>query len=312
MLQRVEGIQGTRARLFMSRHKIYTMAAEIERHPQFESIMRMHFILLQGPYRQRPFFYKNVLKYGRFMVLMTLLSRYFSQRYPLLSEVRNVCVARGFCSKNSLESFYLLLRATGLMTIGGHPDDRRLRTFRPCGLAFSELRKTLNSLIKPMLELYPRCPVLDHVDSLDDQAFLGVYFRGYKQLLDRDLILCELVPECRWLLHKDGGHMLMLALYFDALAPSHQGSGFKGTSYLRLARDASVSKTHLIRLVQEGETRGYFAVHDKSIIQVLPDFMSLVSRIISLCFVMALYAVKTGSDNWFHDSSPLPFNETVT
>lgn len=278
----------------MLKHVIGKMAADLEADPQFERVMRRHHELLKEPCLKRPFFYKNVLKYGRFMVLMTLLSRYFSQPYPLLSEVRTFCMGRGFCSKNSLESFYLLLRATGLMTVVGHPDDRRLRTFHPSELAYGELRKTLNSLIQPLLELYPNCHTLLHSVSLEDREFMRVYFNGYAQLLDSNIILSELLPECRWLLHKDGGHMLMLALYFDAIAPSNRMSGFKGSSYMSLARSAAVSKSHVIRLVQEGQERGYFTVHEKNRIEVLPAFMTLVSRIMSRCFAMAMYAVEEG------------------
>lgn len=44
----------------------------------------------------------------------------------------------------------------------------------------------------------------------------------------------------------------MLAIYNDAFAPENDRATFRSLSYLALAKQLSVSKTHIIRMVQEG------------------------------------------------------------
>ena len=63
-------------------------ARVVECHAEFEACIRTHYSMLLGPYSKRPFFYKTALKFNRLMVSFALLSAYFSQPVPLLSEVK--------------------------------------------------------------------------------------------------------------------------------------------------------------------------------------------------------------------------------
>ena len=92
-------------------------ARAFERHVDFEACIRTHYSILLESYSKRPFFYKTALKFSRLMVSFTLLSTYFSKQVPLLSEVKEFCTARGFCSRNSLESIFLLFRALRSLTV---------------------------------------------------------------------------------------------------------------------------------------------------------------------------------------------------
>lgn len=269
-------------------------ARVVECHAEFEACIRTHYSMLLGPYSKRPFFYKTAMKFNRLMVSFALLSAYFSQPVPLLSEVKALCAARGFCSRNGLESIFMLFRALGFMKVAGHPDDSRFRVFSPSPQACAEVRSMLTSVVAPLGTLNPENTMIRRVGELDDRAFLAVYFKGFATILEANLTLNELLPESYWLVNRDAGHLLMLAIYDDACALDNAGASFRSSSYLSLAERLSVSKTHIIRLVREGADRGYFKIHSKTLLEVLPPFILLVRRFMAYSFAISLHSLQSG------------------
>lgn len=264
----------------------------LERHVDFEACMRAHYSILLETYSKRPFFYKTALKFSRLMVSFTLLSTYFSKPVPLLSEVKEFCLARGFCSSNSLESMFLLFRVLGFMKVMGHPEDSRFRVFSPSSQACREIRLMLASVVEPLSVMCPEDVSLREMSALDDRDYLARYFKGFALLLTQDATLDLLMPEAYWLVKRDAGHMLMLAIYNDACARDTQGASFRSSSYLSIAEQLSVSKTHVIRLVQEGADRGYFKIHSKTQLEVLPPFILLVRRFMAFSFATCLHSLQ--------------------
>lgn len=264
----------------------------LERHVDFEVCMRAHYSILLEPYSKRPFFYKTALKFSRLMVSFTLLSTYFSKPVPLLSEVKEFCLARGFCSSNSLESMFLLFRVSGFMKVTWHPEDSRLRVFSPSAQACREIRLMLASVVEPLSVMCPEDIYLREMNALDDRDYLARYFKGFALLLTQDATLDLLMPEASWLVKRDAGHMLMLAIYTDACVRETQGASFRSSSYLSIAEQLSVSKTHVIRLVQEGADRGYFKIHSKTQLEVLPPFILLVRRFMAFSFATCLHSLQ--------------------
>jgi len=267
-------------------------AQAFERHVDFETSIRAHYAVLLDNYSKRPFFYKSALKYSRLMVSFALLSEYFSKPMPLLCEVKAFCVAQRFCSRNSLESIFLLFRALGFMHVRVNPEDSRFRTFTPSTQACREVRVMMTSITDPLAVMCPERAVFTQLRELDDRAFLALYFKGYATLLNNKLAIDVLLPECYWLVKRDGGHMLMLAIYNDACGQGSNGASFRSSSYLALAQQLSVSKTHVIRLVQEGADKGYFKIHSKTQLEVLPPFISLVRRFMAFTFASGLHSVE--------------------
>lgn len=276
------------------RLSLLSTADEIEQHSEFEQFMRSHYLALSLTYSRRPFFYKSALKLNRLMVSFSLLSYYFNSTFPLLSEVKELCVARNFCSKNSLESIFLLFRALGFMEVGAHPEDSRLRVYKPSLEACREVRGILASTTTPLSAVYTQSPGLGELLSLSDYEYLSIYFKGFSTLLGNGMTIDLLLPECLWLVKRDAGHMLMLALYFDVGNGAGDAPGFRSSSYFSLARELSVSKSHVIRLVQEGAERGYFKIHSKTNLEVLPAFLQLSRRFMALSFAIGLHSVRLG------------------
>ncbi|WP_256097302.1 hypothetical protein [Pseudomonas sp. 31 R 17] len=56
-----------------------------------------------------------------------------------------------------------------------------------------------------------------------------------------------------------------------------------------------MSKTHIIRMVQEGVEKGYFKAHSKTRLEVLPPFVSLVKRFMAFSFAVGLHAIEMGA-----------------
>lgn len=152
----------------------------------------------------------------------------------------------------------------------------------------------LTSVLEPLALMCTGEAFFQQMRELDDRALLEHYFKGFSILLQRQLTIDVLVPECLWLVKRDAGHLLMLAIYIDACAPNKKGESFRVSSYLSLAQQLSVSKTHIIRLVQEGASRGYFKVHSKTLLEVLPPFLSLVRRFMAYWFAISLHCIELG------------------
>ena len=74
----------------------------------------LHFELVMQSYRKKPFFYKTLLKYDRYMVALSLLNfSYEDSRVPL-SKVKAFCQARGYLSRNSLDAYFSFFSSPGI------------------------------------------------------------------------------------------------------------------------------------------------------------------------------------------------------
>ena len=149
----------------------------------------------------------------------------------------------------------LLFQALGFMEVAPHPEDSRFRVYAPSDEACREARLMLTALTESLALLYPEREVYRQMRDLDDREFLALYFKGFAMILAAELTVDVLLPECYWLVKRDAGHLLMLAIYNDAFAPENDRATFRSSSYLALAKQLSVSKTHIIRMVQEGLKR---------------------------------------------------------
>lgn len=271
------------------------LEAEIKRLSEcidIDARITRHYQLMEQHYTGRPLFYKSILKYDRFLVVLSMLTHYYGHYFPSLSRVKEFCERRGYLSKNSLESYFSFFLISGYMDISDHPEDRRLRVFKPSLRAMAETIKIISAYYFPAMGvLGPECSEL-RVDSRTVQA----YFKGFNKVLEADLTLDVLVPECRWLMNRDGGHMLMLAFFCDALqGQCANAGGYKVSTYAQLSSRLSVSSTHLIRMVREGEKKGYFKAC-KSGLEITECFMTLVRRMMLVSFAITQVCIRIGED----------------
>ncbi|MBD8575849.1 hypothetical protein IFR09_19105 [Pseudomonas syringae] len=269
------------------------LEAEMERLsacPDIDQRIIRHYELMEQHYLGRPLFYKSILKYDRFMVALSLLAHYYCEPFPSLSRVKEFCERRGYLSKNSLESYFAFFLISGYMDVSDHPDDRRLRIYKPSARAMTETVKIISAYYFPALGIIDESSLERRVD----EPTVRHSFRNFQKVLDANFTLEMLVPESRWLMNRDGGHMVMLALFCDALqTQSLTGTGRKVSTYAQLSSRLSVSSTHLIRMVKEGEKAGYFKVC-KNAVEITDSFMALARRMMIANFAITLVNIGNG------------------
>lgn len=256
-----------------------------------DEAIHLHFDLMMENYRRKPLFYKNLLKYDRYMVAVSLLSFYFTNSALPLSKVKSFCRERGYLSRNSLDSYFSFFFISGYMSVGSHSEDGRQREFKASEAAILEAKRIVKAYLLPSQIIQPDFRCLDGLSGSDD--LLERYFNGFSQLLQADIMLDKLLPEAKWMINRDGGHLLMLALYTDALRNGMMGETYKASTYAELSFRLHVSKTHVIRMVKEGELLGYFKCH-RNIVELRPAFITLVKKVMVICFATSRLSMELG------------------
>lgn len=254
----------------------------------------LHFDLVMEQYRTKPSFYKNVFKYDRLMVALSLLSfSYKDERVPL-SKVKAFCYDRGYMSHNSLDSYFSFFVITGNMNVRLDAEDGRQRIFQPTNAALRDTTQLVKSYLLPSQLVSPyNSRLFDIVSSAD---LLDVFFRGYTRLLEAEFQVGNLLPEAKWFLNRDGGHLPMLALYADTLRNGSLATGYNVSSYVEVSARLGVSKTHMQRMIKEGELQGYFKGH-KRVVEISPAFIELIRRAMSIYFSVARVSLELGVDD---------------
>lgn len=258
---------------------------------QLEEVIKDHYYLMLAKYKSNPLFYKTLFKIDRYMVALVLLSKFYSTKGMALSDVRSFCEDRGYLSKNTLESYFSFFLVTKRMTILTHPSNGRLRVYEPSAEALAETKTILDALLLPLASLsmeYLRFPTIFNSSSRSEH-----FLKGFAQLIDARCTLDLIVPDAHWMLNRDGGYMLVLALYIDMSKNRTEQGGYKSSTYATLSSLLCVSSTHLMRLVREGEIRGYFKSH-KNIVEVTPKFESFVRAMMACTFAIAIASIELG------------------
>ncbi|CRM59530.1 MULTISPECIES: helix-turn-helix domain-containing protein [Pseudomonas] len=256
-----------------------------------DEAMLLHFDLIMESYRGKPFFYKNLLKYDRFMVALSLIGFGYKDEQVPLSEVKAFCQKRGYMSRNSLDAYFSFLVVSGYMNVQLHVQDGRLRCFQPTDKTLRDATPIIKSYLLPSQMILPYDSWFPSLATSVD--LLRIYARGFTRILESDFLLDKLLPEAKWILNRDGGHLPMLALYTDALRNGSLETGYKVSSYVELSRCLGVSKTHMQRMIKEGELQGYFKC-DKRLIVLSPAFVELMRRAMSICFAITRVSMELG------------------
>ncbi|CAI3788431.1 hypothetical protein AHFPHNDE_02107 [Pseudomonas sp. MM227] len=251
----------------------------------------MHFDLMMTTYQQKPLFYKHILKHDRFMVVVTLLSFSFKNPKMPLSRVKEFCRDRDYMSANSLDSLFSLFEITGFMDVIADEEDGRQRLYRPTAAALSTAKNLINAYTKPSEGMIPNEDRLNRVTLPHD--LVPYYYKGFSKVLDANIMLGHQRTDEIWIMNKDGGHLPMLALYVDNLRNSCSKTDQKVATYSDLSSRLGVSHTHIIRIIKEGESRGYFKCN-KHQVQLQPEFTELVHRVMASHFAIARVSLELG------------------
>lgn len=257
-----------------------------------DEALHLHLNLVMDIYQKRPLFYKNVLKLDRFIVVLTLLSFSFKYESVPLSKIKSFCYRRGYLSRNSLDAHFSLLFVSGYMRVMKFVEDSRQRIYKPSDNALDEAAGMVNSYILP-LKLIDAING-DFLNEMGSRKMLKVFFRGFSKLLAYDLMIDKLLPQAKWMMNRDGGYIPMLALYIDSMREGTIETGCsKVSSYVELSSRIGVSKTHIMRMVKEGEFRGYFKCQ-KNMVEILPSFFDLMRETLATHFSIVHRSFELG------------------
>lgn len=256
-----------------------------------DQVINYHYDLMMIRYTSNPLFYKTLFKIDRYMVALALLSKYYSSNGVTLSAVKSFCEERGYLSKNTLESYFSFFLITKRMTVGTHPHNGRLRLYTPSDQALSETKAILDTYLLPLAS--PGTKNLQAGATSAPPCTAEMFLRGFTTLLDTRCTLDIIVPDAYWMLNRDGGYMTVLALYIDMTKNRTAHGSYKSSTYASLSSRLGVSSTHLMRLVREGEIKGYFKNH-KNIVEVTPKFESFVREMMAWTFAITLVSLQLG------------------
>lgn len=120
-----------------------------------DEAMLLHFDLIMESYRGKPFFYKNLLKYDRFMIALSLIGFGYKDEQVPLSEVKAFCQKRGYMSRNSLDAYFSFLVVSGYMNVQLHVQDGRLRCFQPTDKTLRDATPIIKSYLLPSQMILP-------------------------------------------------------------------------------------------------------------------------------------------------------------
>ncbi|MDC6378932.1 hypothetical protein BW687_001930 [Pseudomonas graminis] len=252
----------------------------------------LHFDLMMGTYQQRPLFYKHILKFDRFMVAVALLSFSFENPKMPLSRVKDFCRDRDYMSSNSLDSLFSFFETTGFMDIFTYEEDGRQRLFRPTSTAQTAAKNLIHAYVKPSEDMSPGWRGLASLAL--PHNYVSYYYKGFAKVLDANVLLGHQRPDEKWIMNRDGGHLPMLALYVDNLRNPGSKADQKVATYSNLSSRLGVSHTHIIRMIKEGESRGYFRCN-KHQVQLQPEFSELVRRVMINIFAIARVSIELGA-----------------
>lgn len=256
-----------------------------------DNAILMHFDLMMGTYRQKPLFYKHILKHDRFMVAVALLSFSFENPEMPLSRVKEFCRNRDYMSGNSLDSLFSLFEITGFIDIFADDDDGRQRLYSPTATALSTAKNLIDAYTKPSEGMIPKEGTAERMKLPHD--LVSYYCKGFSKVLEANVMFGHQRTDEIWIMNKDGGHLPMLALYVDNIRSPCSKADKKVATYNDLSSRLGVSHTHIIRIIKEGESRGYFKCN-KHQVQLQPRFSELVHKVMASHFAIARVSMELG------------------
>ena len=240
--------------------------------------------------KTHPLFYKTMFKDTRFNIAITVLCFYFTQKAPTLSDVKNYCVNHGLGSHNSLESLMFFLRVGGRLNVFKSEKDKRILLFNPTEKGLNETRRYLANSLAIFPELLPNYRLeKNHLDSYEG---LEKFFIRCAELFFNEVIVSNILPDSQIFLLKDAGHMIFIRLYLEALKQKENPGVATTISYSRIAKETSVSRTHLRRIVDAAAKKSLMTPHENMTLTLHDSFITLAEEYMGLYFAFVLYCLE--------------------
>jgi len=259
----------------------------IKNNPKFKAAIREHYQINYGIYRERPLFYKVILQESRFNIVFSMCCFVFGNEASCVSDIKEICYRHQIASPNSVIAIISLLKATSRIDTWRSKKDRRKVLIAPTQKGINELKRYIFCAFSPLNILYPEYNI--SVDLMDDKVTRYDFFRRASQYLFCGLIFKKILPEVGVFIEKDGGRMIMLSLYLQAIEKMTSRGAVISYSSNVLAKEFFVSRVHVNKIIKTAQDMGYMREKADGLIEIYPSFIHLVENYAGLYFSSVMH-----------------------
>ena len=255
--------------------------AALKAHPKFDAAWRPMAHSLVKEYRGMRLLNGLINDCGRnaVAVLALYLHRAADPDDPrsglTVSRLKAICADQDIASPGRIEALLMLMRAGGLIRPAPAGGDRRVRRLEPTERLIAILHGRWNELLEAMTLVLPEAAAVRA--AMDDAAFeramvlrFGSYFLAGFRLLDD--------PETMGMFAERNAGLMVAFTLVTATDPACRAP--VAVSISALARQFSVSRVHIRKMLRDAVAAGYIAWPDEreATIVVLPPLYEAVQN----------------------------------
>lgn len=259
----------------------------IKDNPKFRAAIREHYQINDKLYKKQPLFYKVMLQESRLNIALSVCCFIFGNQASCVSDIKELCSRYKIASPNSVIAIIALLKTTNRIKTWRSPEDRRKVLIMPTQKGIDELKRYMSGAFLPLNLLYPEYNI--SVDLLDDEVPRQDFFRRAAQYLFRGVTFKENLPEVGVFIGKDGGRMIMLYLYLQAIENMTTRGAIINYSSNVLAKEFFVSRIHVSKIIKVAQGTGYLKERTDGLIEIYPSFIQLVENYTGLYFSYVMH-----------------------
>ncbi|HHU0690854.1 MarR family transcriptional regulator [Citrobacter sp. Marseille-Q3906] len=259
----------------------------IKDNPKFRAAIREHYQINDKLYKKQPLFYKVMLQESRLNIALSVCCFIFGNQASCVSDIKELCSRYKIASPNSVIAIIALLKTTNRIKTWRSPEDRRKVLIMPTQKGIDELKRYMSGAFLPLNLLYPEYNI--SVDLLDDEVPRQDFFRRAAQYLFRGVTFKENLPEVGVFIGKDGGRMIMLYLYLQAIENMTTRGAIINYSSNALAKEFFVSRIHVSKIIKIAQGTGYLKERADGLIEIYPSFIQLVENYTGLYFAYVMH-----------------------
>ncbi|MDM2931152.1 MarR family transcriptional regulator [Citrobacter sp. Cm046] len=259
----------------------------IKDNPKFRAAIREHYQINDKLYKKQPLFYKVMLQESRLNIALSVCCFIFGNQASCVSDIKELCSRYKIASPNSVIAIIALLKTTNRIKTWRSPEDRRKVLIMPTQKGIDELKRYMSGAFLPLNLLYPEYNI--SVDLLDDEVPRQDFFRRAAQYLFRGVTFKENLPEVGVFIGKDGGRMIMLYLYLQAIENMTTRGAIINYSSNALAKEFFVSRIHVSKIIKVAQGTGYLKERADGLIEIYPSFIQLVENYTGLYFAYVMH-----------------------
>ncbi|MBW4210766.1 MarR family transcriptional regulator [Enterobacter asburiae] len=262
----------------------------IKNNPRFGEAILEHYAINDTIYKKQPLFYKTMLQESRFNIILSMCCFIFGNQAESVSEIKELCSRYKIASPNSVIAIITILRTTGRIKTWRCTEDRRKTRIAPTEKGLNELKRYMSGAFLPVSILYPAFNI--NVNLLDNDILRNNFFRRAAEYLFRGLTFRKVLPEVGLFIDKDGGRMIMLYIYLQAMKNKSAHGAVIDYSASTLAKEFFVSRIHVNRIIKSAQEAGYVKDRGDGRMSIYPAFIELVENYAGLYFAYVTHYIN--------------------